>query len=127
MRLIPSLKKPGRFIAHISLVAVALLSWSSGCSSASATFCNAKCDCEGNCSTNVRDTCIKTGEDDERIAHEVGCGAQANAFTSCENSRSECIGGKYNSDGCSPELSKLTQCLATEGCAFGLDLVIHCL
>ena len=128
MRVVPSLFKPTRFIAPIVLIAgVVSSSVVAGCSSAAATFCNDKCDCEQNCSTSSRETCIKTGEDDEKLSNDVGCGGQWGAWSSCINGRSQCIGAKYDTGGCDTEFSKLSQCLNSAKCAFLLDGSIHCL
>jgi hypothetical protein len=127
VRVVPALSKPTRFIAPFVLIAGVLSSSAvAGCTSAAVTFCNDVCDCEGNCSTTSRETCIKTSEDNEKLSNDVGCGGQWGAWSSCIVDRSQCIGGKYTTGGCDTESSKLNQCLNSAKCAFLLD-GIHCL
>lgn len=129
MRTVPSPSKLYRFLAPSCLLALIFAAWSTaGCGgSNSATFCNNKCDCEQNCSTAARDTCTKTNEDNEKVATDVGCGAQADTFGSCVNDRGQCIGGKWDTGGCEVETNKLNQCLLSAKCAYTVDGSIHCL
>lgn len=128
MRLIPLLFKHRRYIAPLCLLSGVLTLGvvSGGCGgSAGVSICDQLCNCQG-CSTDARQSCEKTFDDNEKVSADEGCTQTTDDYYSCRASRGQCIGARWDdSGGCEVERNKYTNCLTSAKCAEVLG-VIHC-
>ena len=86
--------------------AVALLA--SGCQTSPTDFCNKYCSCSTGCDDQARQDCIDYYEQYQKVAEEVGCGAEFQASLTCA-ADGQCTNGEYSTD-CDEESSAFSAC-----------------
>lgn len=110
--------------ASLLLAAAAAPGLVAGCSSAS-RICSDACTCES-CSPDQFDACVKRIDDSEKVAVDVKCEAEADAFEGCAADRGSCTFGIWVIGGCEVERIALTKCLAKSNCSLDVLGAIRC-
>jgi len=100
-----------RVFVSSALVALAFgfASFGAGCESETASYCEARCDCQG-CSQREREDCTDDTEDAERLAEHDGCASEYSSYVTCFVDDGTCNNGAFISSACGPERDALRGC-----------------
>lgn len=81
----------------------------SGCESPVATYCVARCDCQG-CSQVERGDCLDDVDDAQRLAEHDGCTSKFDDYMSCYADTGTCVSGAWIASTCTIKGSALRDC-----------------
>ncbi len=95
--------------AAFAALSMAFATLGAGCESETASYCSARCDCQG-CSQRDREDCADDVEDAERLAEFDGCAAEYSSYVTCYVDEGTCNGGAFIASSCAPKVDTLRGC-----------------
>lgn len=103
------MKRLSWMFAGLFLVSVASLSFA-GCGGGLASYCSARCDCEG-CRDGGKE-CTSDAQGTQKQADAVGCGSFFDDLYSCRTSTSFCNAkAHYETSACDAESKRYENCM----------------
>ncbi|WP_281329555.1 hypothetical protein [Polyangium sp. 6x1] len=106
-------REPGSFrwfaSAALAGLVVGLGSLGGGCQSETASYCEARCDCQG-CSQRETEDCADDVEDAERLAEHDGCANEYSSYLTCYVDEGTCENGAFIVSSCKAAVDALRAC-----------------
>lgn len=96
-----------------------------GCAPSAGAYCRKVCDCTG-CDAAAEAECVDDLSDAQHRASKKECGDKFNAYFSCIDGQTKCVGGALEVEGCESEGEALVTCAGDIGLNIGVTCQVVC-